>query len=636
MPCPWVARSPSSWPIRQRGARPVRAAALLRRVLLVLWLLAPLAGEAPASAAGLPWRVDEFLVGGGPAGQFAPAAAGVLVVWSEQRETGEVLRGKNLLTGAELDVATGRVDPTAVRDSKLAPAISGSIVVWQNRGISADGIHRDRIYGRDLTRPDAPPFPIASTWSGQLHPAISGNTVVWADNRRGNWDIFGYDLISRREFVVTTRPGDQLWPAISGSIVVWADESDGEWHIYGKDLAAGEEFPISTAPGNQTAPAISGRLVVWEDTRAGRNLFDIYGYDLDTRQEFAVVTASEYQIRPTVAGDLIVWEDYRGGERDLWAYDRRTGREFQVTRAAGVQWQPALAGNLLVWSDARFGTFNIFGAWLRKGAITPAKPDAAFAALWSETDALVAEGGVQRTWLWGPAPFMTGVEDYADAPGGKRLVQYHDKSRMEITNPRGDRRDRWFITNGLLVKELITGQLQVGDQSFEPLAPAEMPVAGDLDDPSGPTYASLAGLLARPPGKVGAVIDEAIDRGGAIRRVKPPVAVTLAYLVPETAHTIAAPFWEFLTSEGPVRRGGQAGRGRLFEPTFFATGLPITEPYWTRAVVGGQVKDVLIQAFERRVLTYTPANPPGWRVEMGNVGRHYYRWRYGDPPKSDR
>jgi hypothetical protein len=37
---------------------------------------------------------------------------------------------------------------------------------------------------------------------------------------------------------------------------------------------------------------------------------------------------------------------------------------------------------------------------------------------------------------------------------------------------------------------------------------------------------------------------------------------------------------------------------------------------------------VLIQAFERRVLTYTPDNPPGFTVEYGNIGRHYYTWRY--------
>jgi hypothetical protein len=40
---------------------------------------------------------------------------------------------------------------------------------------------------------------------------------------------------------------------------------------------------------------------------------------------------------------------------------------------------------------------------------------------------------------------------------------------------------------------------------------------------------------------------------------------------------------------------------------------------------------VLIQVFERRVLTYNPANPTSWQVEAGNVGEHYYSWRYGPP-----
>ena len=43
----------------------------------------------------------------------------------------------------------------------------------------------------------------------------------------------------------------------------------------------------------------------------------------------------------------------------------------------------------------------------------------------------------------------------------------------------------------------------------------------------------------------------------------------------------------------------------------------------------GVERDVLVQIYERRVLTYTPANPPEWQVEMGNVGRHYYLWRHG-------
>ena len=47
-------------------------------------------------------------------------------------------------------------------------------------------------------------------------------------------------------------------------------------------------------------------------------------------------------------------------------------------------------------------------------------------------------------------------------------------------------------------------------------------------------------------------------------------------------------------------------------------------------LVGGIQHQVLVQVFERRVLTYTPSNPDGWKVEAGNVGQHYYTWRYTD------
>jgi uncharacterized protein YkwD len=67
---------------------------------------------------------------------------------------------------------------------------------------------------------------------------------------------------------------------------------------------------------------------------------------------------------------------------------------------------------------------------------------------------------------------------------------------------------------------------------------------------------------------------------------------------------------------------------KLDEQWVFAMGLPIAEPYWARFTVGGVERDLLVQLFERRVLTYNPTNESQWQVEMGNIGQHYYSWRY--------
>ncbi len=58
-------------------------------------------------------------------------------------------------------------------------------------------------------------------------------------------------------------------------------------------------------------------------------------------------------------------------------------------------------------------------------------------------------------------------------------------------------------------------------------------------------------------------------------------------------------------------------------------GYPLAEPYWVKAREVGLEKDALVKVFERGVLTYTPSNSPEWRIEMANVGQHYYLWRYG-------
>jgi hypothetical protein len=88
--------------------------------------------------------------------------------------------------------------------------------------------------------------------------------------------------------------------------------------------------------------------------------------------------------------------------------------------------------------------------------------DPAFAQVWARTDQLVRAGGVIRGWYWGEYPFARITEPFAGSASGTRVVEYYDKSRMEINDPRGDRLSPWFVTNGLLVKELMSGQMVVG------------------------------------------------------------------------------------------------------------------------------------------------------------------------------
>jgi polysaccharide biosynthesis protein PslG len=269
----------------------------------------------------------------------------------------------------------------------------------------------------------------------------------------------------------------------------------------------------------------------------------------------------------------------------------------------------------------------------------PAPSDGKFATpnfqrVWERTDRPVAEGRLSqpRSWLWGPQPGTAAHrEPYSDSPEGSRLVQYFDKSRMEINNPASGQ-----VTNGLLVVELITGNVQVGDATFSDAAPAEQAVAGDPTEanPQGPTYASFRSVAypvntSKAPKRTGQRVIATLRRDGSVGEdaALARYGVDLGSYDETLGHNVPRVFTDFFGQRGLIYEGGYR-QGQVID-AIFAVGLPISEPYWARVKVGGVEKDVLMQAFQRRVLTYTPSNPAGFQVEMGNVGQHYLRWRYG-------
>jgi hypothetical protein len=249
-----------------------------------------------------------------------------------------------------------------------------------------------------------------------------------------------------------------------------------------------------------------------------------------------------------------------------------------------------------------------FGAFPGDAAANFADP--AFRAQWQQ-------GEAQRPNFWGPLSTARDGqhEPYAEAPDGQRLVQYFDKGRMELTNG--------TVTNGLLASEIVKGRVQVGNAAFQAKAPPSTPIAGDPDNP-GPTYAQLGviaeALLANTPSQVGGNTVAAVAADGTVTRDGAELAgrATLAVYDSATQHNVPGVFVDYRDKAG-----------------LQTIGFAISEPFFAAVKVAGQQKDVMIQLFERRVLTFTPTNDPAFQVEMGNIGQHYYQWRYGMASSSD-
>jgi len=249
-----------------------------------------------------------------------------------------------------------------------------------------------------------------------------------------------------------------------------------------------------------------------------------------------------------------------------------------------------------------------------------------FHNLWNQTDANPGN----RSLTWGPRPWWDYKEFYKQSPNGLRQVQYFDKSRMEINDPNASKTP-YFVTNGLLPREMISGRVKLGEgdgpDQYDQREPAAIPVAGDLAkvNPDAPTYASFR-LVATTnndhpaTAQLGQRVTATFDKSGNIGS-RPDLGLPgteIAAFNANTNHNVPAVFKNYMDFYDQA--GGVT--------SLFAFGYPITEPYWIRARVGGVDKDVMVQIFERRVLTFTPSNPDQYQVEMGNVGQHYFQWRY--------
>ncbi len=284
-----------------------------------------------------------------------------------------------------------------------------------------------------------------------------------------------------------------------------------------------------------------------------------------------------------------------------------------------AQWWNDHISHFLGWAYPR-ADWPGYGKSKSVARIAPPAPspqalDAAthvFKAQWQ-----MGEGSARN--LWGPSLAAPEQESYRDALGGERLVQYYDKGRMELDDAKGG-----TVTNGLLATELITGEIQVGDTAFQSRGPAAIPIAGDPDTP-GPTYAAFADraakLLAPTPSKTGTAIGASLSAAGDVSEASATNATdvrnaakadtTLSTYDGATKHNLPAAF--------------AAYRARI---GFGVIGYAKSEPFVTTVKVAGVSRQVVVQVFERRVLTYNAANSDVFKVEMGNIGQHYRRWRY--------
>jgi hypothetical protein len=179
-------------------------------------------------------------------------------------------------------------------------------------------------------------------------------------------------------------------------------------------------------------------------------------------------------------------------------------------------------------------------------------------------------------------------------PEGGVLAQYFEKGRLEA-HPEAPE-PAWRFQYGLLVDELMA-------------AGVPLPVGGDA---STLTYAGLQQLAQpaqRVPPPAGLAGGTALLPDGSVFI---PFSATLQ---PEAGHVVPPRFWAYLND--PALFPG----GWLHD-----VGLPVTEPVEAIVDKGPERgRRIVVQAFQRTILTDDPRNPPDYQVERANVGTDYAR-----------
>ena len=199
--------------------------------------------------------------------------------------------------------------------------------------------------------------------------------------------------------------------------------------------------------------------------------------------------------------------------------------------------------------------------------------DAAIRARWAADEGCTDCGA--HVWMWGPGAFYTEYEPYSGTPEGNHLVQYFDKGRLEINDPQGDKSSPWYVTSGLLVKEMVAGAAETGEGSLYRIGPANVSVAGDGD--GGPTYAQFADLTGRADNQEGRPLGDAsfLHVNGGIAELTTegdaPVSIKIGRYEEASGHNWADVFWSFASSM--AGSGGAGGCRRLVIRLQSRTGL---------------------------------------------------------------
>jgi hypothetical protein len=514
-------------------------------------------------------------------------------------------------------------------NSVHSPATDGRFVAWQF-GAGSPSTTCNSLYATafsDLSPTLVQTILKNSSW------AISEGKLVWTNQvvecrpyqPEANPGIYGIDLLTGEDFVVTTEPTE--WNERTGShtlglegrIVMWFTsdlDAPASSVLRARDIDDDEEpFTIATVPpgievafphlydqhyywlewpaagsptrvvrasiGGEPETVLTESGITWFDVRAGVIVWRTSGMlrarELESNTVLDIAETGPYDGQPVTDGRYVVWvtSELPGASVfRLQTYDLATGSRFTIKEYESVPGTVANIGSvdfrngLIVWDYMESGPISggteIRAAWLTEVLPTAQRPP----GLEDAKQTYYPETGHYLGW---------GFRDYWESNGGLSVFGYP-------------------LTEEFVERSIDTGQdytVQFTERQRFEWHP----------DNAGTPYEILLGRLG----------SELLTTQGRDWTTFPKAEPHTLHYFAETGHAIAPEFWEYWSSHGL----NMGDKGVTFRDSLALFGYPLSEPMMETNADG---HTVLTQYFERAVFEYHPDNQDPYTVLLRRLG----------------
>jgi beta propeller repeat protein len=183
-----------------------------------------------------------------------------------------------------------------------------------------------------------------------------------------NSEIYGYDLISGNNVLLSNLGEQSLNPKVDSNYIVWQSLVDGYWQIYVYDRNTLSSSLVSSSFSHQVSPDVYGNYVVWADNRGDD--WDVYLYDLSTSVESLIVSSGGNQYSPKIYGDNVVFIDDVSGTKDVYLYSISLSASVLIDGSDGDQNGVNIYGNNVVWQSDAAGNWDVYHYDISTGGIS--------------------------------------------------------------------------------------------------------------------------------------------------------------------------------------------------------------------------------------------------------------------------